>query len=81
MWPVAIAHNVVNTVFDWGKASVIAAAGWNMAYVAGETGFATLGVCLVAAVVLLRWARVWRDGAEASRRGASAPRTSATVAA
>ena len=79
VWPVAIAHNVVNTVFDWGKASVIAAAGWNMAYVAGETGFATLGVCLVAAVVLLRWARVWRDGAEASRLGASAPRTSATV--
>jgi len=61
VWPVAIAHNVVNTVFDWGKASVIAAAGWNMAYVAGETGFATLGVCLVAAVVLLRQARVWRE--------------------
>lgn len=60
VWPVAIAHNVVNTVFDLGKASVVAVGGWNMALVAGETGFATLGVCVVAAVVLLRWARVWR---------------------
>ena len=54
VWPVAIAHNVVNTVFDLGAASVVAVAGWNMAYVAGETGFATLGVCVIAAVVLLR---------------------------
>ena len=61
VWPVAIAHNVVNTVFDLGAASVIAVSGWNMAYVAGETGFATLGVCVIAAVVLLRGARVWRS--------------------
>ena len=61
VWPVAIAHNVVNTVFDLGAASVIAVSGWNMAYVAGETGFATLGVCVIAAVVLLKRARVWRD--------------------
>lgn len=60
VWPVAIAHNVVNTVFDLGAASVIAVPGWNMAYVAGETGFATLGVCVAAAAVLMRWARVWR---------------------
>ena len=31
VWPVAIAHNVVNTVFDLGAASVIAVSGWNMA--------------------------------------------------
>jgi membrane protease YdiL (CAAX protease family) len=61
VWPVAIAHNVVNTVFDLGAGSVVAVAGWNMAYVAGETGFATLGVCVIAAVVLLRGARVWRS--------------------
>ena len=61
VWPVAIAHNVVNTVFDLGSASVLAVGGWNMAYVAGETGFATLGVCVVTAAVLLRYARVWRS--------------------
>lgn len=61
VWPVAIAHNVVNTVFDLGATSVVAVSGWNMAYVAGETGFATLGVCVIAAVVLLRRARVWRE--------------------
>src|SRR3954453_14030685 len=60
VWPVAIAHNVVNTVFDLGAASVVATSGSGLAYVAGETGFATLGVCVLAAVVLLRWARVWR---------------------
>ncbi len=59
VWPVAIAHNVVNTVFALGAAGVVATAGWNMAYVAGETGFATLGACVVAAVVLLRTVRVW----------------------
>ncbi len=36
--------HVVNTVVDLGAASVVAVSGWNMAYVAGETGFATLGV-------------------------------------
>jgi membrane protease YdiL (CAAX protease family) len=64
VWPVAIAHNVVNTAFDLGAAGVVTVAGWNMAYVAGETGFATLGVVAIAAVVLLRWARVlWRSPA------------------
>src|SRR3954471_18876727 len=64
VWPVAIAHNVVNTVFDLGAAGVVATAGWNMAYVAGETGFATLGVVTIAAVVLLRRARVWQHSTE-----------------
>jgi membrane protease YdiL (CAAX protease family) len=63
VWPVAIAHNVVNTVFDLGAAGIVATAGWDIAYVAGETGFATLGVCLVTAAVLLCRARVWREGA------------------
>ncbi len=71
VWPVAIAHNVVNTVFDMGAAAVVATAGWNMAYVAGETGFATLGVCVIAAVVLLKRARVWREAdADAGARPA-----------
>ena len=50
-----------------------------MAYVAGETGFATLGVCVIAAVVLLRKAEGVADEPQASRLVASAPRTSATV--
>ncbi len=79
VWPVAIAHNVVNTVFDLGAAGVVATAGWNIGYVAGETGVATLGACVVTAVVLLRRARVWRERNEASRLVAGAPRTSATV--
>jgi membrane protease YdiL (CAAX protease family) len=60
VWPVAIAHNTVNTVFDLGAAAVVATGGANLAYVAGETGFATLGVVVVTAVLLLRYARVWR---------------------
>ncbi len=63
VWPVAIAHHVVNSVFELGAASVVVVSGWNMAYFAGETGFATLGVCVIAAVVLLRRARVWRSPA------------------
>lgn len=77
VWPVAIAHNVVNTVFDLGAAGVVATAGWNIAYVAGETGVATFGVCLIAAVVLLTRARTWRTGP--SRSGARLPRTPAAA--
>ena len=54
VWPVAIAHNTVNTVFELGSTAVVATGGTTVAYVAGETGFATLGVCVIAAVVLLR---------------------------
>jgi membrane protease YdiL (CAAX protease family) len=60
VWPVAIAHNTVNTVFELGSVAVVATGGANIAYIAGETGVATLGVVCVAAVVLWRYARVWR---------------------
>ncbi|GAA1139332.1 CPBP family intramembrane metalloprotease [Kribbella jejuensis] len=63
VWPVAIAHNVANTVFDLGASAVVATSGSSLAYVAGETGFATLGACAVMALVLLRWSRVWRTPA------------------
>lgn len=79
VWPVAIAHNVVNTAFDLGAAGVVATAGWNIAYVASETGFATLGVCVVTAVVLLRRARVWREADRPSGLVAGAPSASATA--
>ena len=61
VWPVEIAHNVVNTVFDLGAASVVATSGWNLSYVAGETGFATLGACTALAVLLLWRAQTWRS--------------------
>ena len=63
VWPVAIAHNTVNTVFSLGSAAVVATGGTTVAYVAGETGFATLAVCVIAAAVLLRKARVWQSPA------------------
>ncbi len=69
VWPVAVAHNVVNTVFDLGAAGIVAEAGRNVDYVAGETGCATAAVCVVLAAVLLRRARVWATlGSVASRR-------------
>ncbi|WP_051551406.1 CPBP family intramembrane glutamic endopeptidase [Nocardioides sp. URHA0020] len=71
VWPVAIAHNTVNTVFDLGAAAVVATGGANIAYVAGETGVATLAVVVVTAVVLWRYARVWHAPApQAERRPA-----------
>ena len=63
VWPVAIAHNTVNTVFALGSVAVVATGGTTVAYVAGETGFATLAVCVIAAAVLLRRARVWQSPA------------------
>ncbi|MFY9916659.1 MAG: type II CAAX endopeptidase family protein [Nocardioidaceae bacterium] len=60
VWPVAIAHNAVNTVFDLGATTVVATGGVKLAYVAGETGFATLAIVVVTAVLLWRYARVWR---------------------
>jgi membrane protease YdiL (CAAX protease family) len=59
IWPVAIGHNAVNTVFDIGASLVVASSPASLTYVAGETGFATLGACVVMAVVMLARARVW----------------------
>ena len=60
LWPVAVAHNSVNTVFDMGASAVVATSPAGLAYVAGETGFATIGVCAALAAVLLMRAKVWR---------------------
>ncbi|GAA4346646.1 CPBP family intramembrane glutamic endopeptidase [Angustibacter luteus] len=68
VWPVAIAHNTVNTVFDLGAAAVVASGGANIAYIAGETGVVTLGVVTILAVVLWRYARVWRTPAPRPER-------------
>jgi uncharacterized protein len=60
LWPVAVAHNSVNTVFDMGAAGVVATSPASLAYVAGETGFATMGACVALAVFLLMRAKVWQ---------------------
>ncbi len=59
VWPVAVAHNSVNTVFDMGASTVVATSPASLAYVAGETGFATLGACVVLAAILLLRAKPW----------------------
>jgi membrane protease YdiL (CAAX protease family) len=63
LWPVALAHNSVNTVFDMGASAVVATSPASLAYVAGETGFATMGACAALALVLLTRAKVWRSPA------------------
>ena len=60
IWPVAIAHNSVNTVFDIGATLVVASSPASLTYVAGETGFATLAACVVMAAVMLTRAKVWQ---------------------
>ena len=66
IWPVAVAHNSVNTVFDMGASLVVATSPASLAYVAGETGFATLGACVVMAIVVLRRAKVWQSSEAAA---------------
>jgi membrane protease YdiL (CAAX protease family) len=70
LWPVAVAHNTVNTVFDLGAAGIVATSPASLAYVAGETGFATMGACVVLAVFILMRAKVWQNSkpAEPIRR-------------
>jgi len=71
VWPVAVAHNSVNTVFDLGAVSVVATSPASLAYVAGETGFATMGAAVVLAVVILMRAKVWQTPAPVRKDAAS----------
>lgn len=61
IWPVAIAHNAANTLFTIGAASVVARSDAELAYVAGESGFATLASVAIVAAILLATAKVWRN--------------------
>lgn len=78
VWPVAIGHNAVNKVFDLGAAGVVTATPGSLAYVAGETGLATMGAATLLAVVLLRRSTVWgrptRDVGEPARELAAPAR-------
>jgi membrane protease YdiL (CAAX protease family) len=78
VWPAAIAHNMVNTVFDAGSKLIIATSPASLAYVAGETGFATLGIVTAAAIVLLLTAKVWKTAPRASAGAAEEPASLAT---
>ena len=60
VWPAAIAHGAVNTMFGIGAAAVVAGSEDDLAYVAGESGIATFAVVAVSAVIFLARARVWR---------------------
>jgi CAAX protease family protein len=57
IWPVAIAHNAANTLFALGSVAAITSSPVALAYVAGESGVATLaGVAGVAIYLLTRGA-------------------------
>jgi membrane protease YdiL (CAAX protease family) len=69
VWPVAIAHNAANTMFTIGASVVVASSPADLAYVAGESGLATMGSCVIVAGIMLATAKVWRDNRQV---GASA---------
>lgn len=60
VWPVAIGHTFANLTFDWGFAALATTTPASLAFVAGETGVATLAVAVVLAAVLLTTAKVWK---------------------
>ena len=69
IWPVAIAHNTANTVFDLGAAAAVTSSPVALAYVAGETGVATFLVVAGVAIWLLVRSSVW--DLESASTGAS----------
>jgi membrane protease YdiL (CAAX protease family) len=79
VWPVAVAHNAANTVFDMGSRAVVATSPAGLAYVAGETGFATMGACVALALVLLNRAKVWQTPHEAAQRSTTSAPVSAAA--
>ena len=58
----AVGHTFANTTFDWGFAAVASITSGSLAFVAGETGVATLVAVAVLAIVLLATAKVWKTG-------------------
>ena len=60
VWPATIGHTLANTTFDWGFAALVTTTPASLAYVAGETGVATLAGVVVLAGVLLANAKVWK---------------------
>jgi membrane protease YdiL (CAAX protease family) len=59
VWPVSMAHGSINIAFGWGAAAVVGSQ-TDLAYVAGESGAATLLVVGLVGVAFLARAKVWR---------------------
>ncbi len=60
VWPATIGHTFANLTFGWGFAALATTTPASLAYVAGETGVATLAGVIVLAAVLLANAKVWK---------------------
>lgn len=60
VWPVSMAHGAVNIMFSLGAGAVVAGSQTDLAYVAGESGFATFAAVAIVGAVFLARARVWR---------------------
>lgn len=63
VWSAAAGHAAANLTFATGFTLVTSTTPESLAFVAGETGVATLGVVLVTAAILLSRARVWQTPA------------------
>ena len=60
VWPVAIGHTFANTTFGWGFTAIASTTPTSLAFVAGETGIATLAAVALMAVFLLATAKEWK---------------------
>ena len=63
VWAAAAGHAAANLTFSVGFTLVASTTPESLAYVAGETGFATFGVVVVTAALLLSRAAVWQNPA------------------
>jgi membrane protease YdiL (CAAX protease family) len=63
VWAASAGHAAANLTFAVGFTLVASSTPESLAFVAGETGVATLGVVLVMAAILLSRAKVWRTPA------------------
>jgi membrane protease YdiL (CAAX protease family) len=72
-WAVAVAHNAANTFFEMGAAAVTATGSTAaLAYVAGESGLATMAAVIGVAAFLLTRTRGWQDDPAATTMPESA---------
>ena len=60
VWAAGVGHAAANVTFGVGFTLIASTTSESLAFVAGETGVATLAVVLVTAVLLLTRAKVWQ---------------------
>jgi membrane protease YdiL (CAAX protease family) len=79
-WAAALAHNAANTAFDLGAAAVTATGSTAaLAYVAGESGVATMAAVIAVAVFLLTRTRGWHEDAAGTTPAATSKKLSAAA--